>query len=162
MTTDGNGAIDALVAAYGAASDAGFGSAVFQVPLAADGDLADAALTAYRAFVGPDRWQRLGGDAAWLGPWALLWERPAGAAGDIVAELRGLSDRGARMSAGLLLDEVEGAEDARAALATVFDDPAVTRLAVYRTGDGAAMSGLAIAGHTRDAGVATVVLLLMD
>ena len=100
--------------------------------------------------MGPERWERLGGDAAWLAPWGVAFERAAGAAGaaaGIVAELRTLADPAARMSAGLLVDEVEDAPAARAALAAVFDAPSVTRLTVFTTGDGAAMSGLAVAGH---------------
>ena len=158
-TTDGTGAIEALEAAYGPASDAGFGSGVFRVPLAADGDLAAAAQGAYRAFVGAERWERLGGDAAWLGPWGVAFERAPSAAGDIVAELRGLTDPGARMSAGLLLDDIEEGE---AALAGVYDAPAVTRLSTFTVGDGAAMSGLAVACHAAAAGEAVVLILLMD
>lgn len=160
-STDWAGALAALEAAYGPASDAGFGSAVFRVPLAADGDLVAAALGVYRSFVGADRWTRLGGDEAWLSGWSVAWERADGAAADIVGALRALPGP-ARMSAGLLLDEVDGAEAARAALAAVYDDPAVTRLTVFTVGDGAAMSGLLVAGHAAPAGELVALVLLMD
>lgn len=164
-TTDWDGALDALEAAYGPASAAGFGSGVFRVPLAADGDLVAVALGAYRAFVGSERWERLGGDAAWLGPWGVTWERGAdgaAASADIVAALRALPTAGARMSAGLLLDELDDAAAARAALAAVYDAPVVSRVIVCTVGDGAAMSGLAIAGHAPSVGQSVVLVLLMD
>ncbi|MBK8048224.1 MAG: hypothetical protein IPK16_14535 [Anaerolineales bacterium] len=151
-------AVSALETAYGAPSQAGFGSAVFYEPLAASADLEQAALAKYRFFVG-DAWERFGEDA-WMGPWQQVYGRPEGAAPDIVTELRGLEDRDAASSAALILDDVDNAESARAALAAVFDDPAVTEVAAYRLGDGAAMSGLLVAGRLQDQNAVYLVFLL--
>ena len=86
-----------LEVAYGAPSQAGFGSAVFAEQLKAGDDLAKAALAKYKYFTG-DLWERFG-EAAGMGPWKEVYSRQPGAKHDIVAELRGLADRGARLSA---------------------------------------------------------------
>ena len=49
----------------------------------------------------------------------------------------------------------------RAALAAAFDDPAVTELAAYTLGDGAAMAGILVAGR-RDDGADTFLVFLLD
>ena len=149
-----------LEAAYGAPSQAGFGSAVFYEPRPADGDLEQAALAKYKYFVG-DLWERYG-EEAWMGPWKAVYTRPADGKRNIIAELRGITNRDARQSVEMILDNVDDPEKARAALAAAFDDPAVTELAVYNTGDGAAMSGLLLAGRRGDAGEATFLVFLLD
>ncbi|MCB0201860.1 MAG: hypothetical protein KDI03_17475, partial [Anaerolineae bacterium] len=60
----------------------------------------------------------------------------------------------------MILDNVDNAEAARAALAAVYDDPAVTELRVYTLGDGEAMSGLLVAG--RRGSEATFLVFLLD
>jgi len=145
-------AIATLQTAYGAPSQAAFGSAVFYDPLPPAADLMQAALAKYRYFVG-ELWERYG-EAAWLGPWREVYARPSGAKPDLVAELNGLTDPDAALSAPLLLDN-----DA-AALAAVFDDPALAGLRVFIVGDGAAMSGLLLAG--RFPAAAVFLVLLMD
>jgi hypothetical protein len=149
----------ALQAAYGAPSAAGMGSAVFFERLATGADLEKAAVAKYRQFVGPS-WERFG-EKAWMGPWKQVHARPSGARPDVVAELRALEDAQARSSAGMLLEVVENAEKARAALAGAFDDPAVAELRVFNLGDGEAMSGLLVAGR-RASGDATFLVFLMD
>lgn len=149
----------ALEAAYGAPSQAGMGSAVFFEQLSPDGDLEKAAQAKYRRFVGAS-WERFG-EKAWMGPWKQVHARAAGARPDVVAELRALPDAQARSSAGMLLDVVENAEKARAALAGAFDDPAVAELRVFTLGDGGAMSGLLVAGR-RTTGDALFLVFLMD
>jgi hypothetical protein len=72
-----------LEAAYGAASQAGFGSAVFYEPMADDADLAQRALDKYKYFVG-DLWERYG-EEAWMGPWREVYVRLPDATHDIVA-----------------------------------------------------------------------------
>jgi hypothetical protein len=62
----------------------------------------------------------------------------------------------------MILDTVQDAEQARAALAAAFDDAAVTELSVYNIGDGAAMSGLLIAARRAATGDATFLVFLMD
>ncbi len=152
--------VTALEAAYGAPSQAGFGSAVFYERLQATDALDQAALAKYRFFVG-DLWDRYG-EAAWMGPWKRVYTRQAGGTSGIVVELRGMDDREARLSASVILDEVDDAENARAALAAAFDDPAVTELAVYTVGDGAAMAGILIAGRRGDTGETTFLVFLLD
>ncbi len=149
-----------LEAAYGTPSQAGFGSAVFYEQLNPTDSLADAALAKYKYFVG-DLWERYGEDA-WMGPWKMVYTRPADGKRDIVAELRGINDREARMAVENILDNVEDPEKARAALSAAFDDPAVTELAVYNTGDGAAMSGLLVAGCRGETGATTFLVFLLD
>ena len=62
----------------------------------------------------------------------------------------------------MILEGVEGAEQARAALAAAYDDPAVTELRVFNLGDGEAMSGLLVAGRRGATGEATFLVFLMD
>ena len=94
-----------LEAAYGAPSQAGFGSAVFYEQIDAAGELEQMALDKYQYFVG-DLWARYG-EAAWMGPWREVYARPPGAKPDIVAELRGIEDADAANSAPMILDVVE-------------------------------------------------------
>jgi len=151
--------VTALQAAYGAPSQSGFGSAAFHQALAPDAGLEQAALAAYRHFVG-DAWQRWG-EAAWRAPWREVHHRDPGAPADIVAELRGISDPEAARSAPMILEAIEGAEAAVAALAAAFDDPAVTELRVFNLGDGGAMSGIEVAARRTDA-TAVLLVFLMD
>lgn len=163
MTTDqpaSGPAVAALEAAYGRASQSAFGSAVFSEHIGADDDLEARSRGWYRHFVGA-QWDARG-EATWLGPWREVYRRGAGSTPDIVAELRAISDREAVLSVPMLLDVVERAEQARGTLAAVYDDPAVTDLRVYNLGDGAAMSGLLVAGRHGDDGEATFLVFLMD
>ncbi len=152
--------VAALEAAYGAPSQAAFGSAVFHKQLKVTDSLEQAALAKYKYFVG-DLWERYG-EAAWMGPWKAVYTRQPDTRRDIVSELRGIADRAARLSATVILDDVDGAEAARTALSAAFDDSAVTELVVYNVGDGAAMSGLIIAGRRGETGKATFLVFLLD
>ena len=149
-----------LEAAYGAPSQAAFGSAVFHEQLKAPDSLEQAALAKYKYFVG-DQWERFG-EAAWMGPWKAVYTRPADGKRDIIAELRGITDRDARQSVEMILDNVDAPEKARAALAAAFDDPAVTELRVFNLGDGGAMSGTLVAGRRGATGEATFLVFLLD
>ena len=152
--------LTALEAVYGPPSQAGFGSAVFHCVLPEAERLADAALAQYRTFVGP-LWERYG-VTAWLGPWREVYARPAGAAANLVAELRGVADLDAQLAIPLILEPGEQTEAAGPALAGAFDDPAVTELRVFSLGDGGAMSGLLIAGRRAATGDAIFLVWLMD
>lgn len=152
--------VTALEAAYGAPSQKGFGSAVFLEQMAAGDDLTKAALARYKAFTG-ELWERYGEDA-WMGPWKEVLSRPAGAKPDIVAELRGIADPAAQNSVPMILENIDGADKARAALAAAYDDPAVTELRVFNLGDGEAMSGLLVAGYRKAAAEATFLVFLLD
>lgn len=149
-----------LEASYGVPSQAGFGSAVFYETLASTDELARAALARYRHFVG-NLWQRYGEDA-WMGSWKEVYARQPGAKPDIVAELRSIADRDARLSVPMILDNIEGAEVARDALRAAFDNPAITELRAFNLGDGAAMSGLLVAGRRGSSGETVFVVFLMD
>lgn len=96
-----------------------------------------------------------------MGPWKEVYARKAGSTRDIVAELQGIRDPGARLSVPMVLDVVENAEPPQQALSAVHDDPAVSELRVFNLGDGEAMSGLLIAGR-RNTGEATFLAFLMD
>lgn len=152
--------VTALQAAYGGPSEEGFGSAVFWHPVPRGDDLTRAALSVYKAFVGKG-WERYG-EPAWMGPWRELYRRPASATPEIVAELRGIGTPEAQSSVPMILDVVEGAEAARAALAAAFDDPAVAELRVFNLGDGGALSGLLVAGRRTPGGESTFLVFLMD
>jgi len=152
--------VTALEAAYGAPSQAGFGSAVFTEQLKAGDKLDRAALAKYKYFTG-ELWERWG-EKAWMDPWKEVYARKAGAKPEIVAELRGISDTDAKISVPMILDNIEGAEQARAALSAAYDDPAVTELRVFNLGDGEAMSGLLVAGRRGATGEAAFVVFLMD
>ena len=153
-------AVADLEAAYGQPSQAGFGSAVFYEPIAADDSLTDAALAKYKYFIG-DLWERYGEDA-WMGPWKEVYARPSGAEADIAAELRSIDDQDAALSAEMILDNVDNADAARAALSAVYDDPAVTELRVFNLGDGEAMSGLLVVGRRVESADATFLVFLLD
>ena len=152
--------VASLEDAYGTPSQAGFGSAVFHEQMKAGDDLEQAALAKYRYFTG-DLWERWG-EEAWMSPWKEVYVRQAGAKPDIMAELRGISDPDAAISVPMILDNIDGADQARAALAAAYDDPAVTDLRVFNLGDGGAMSGLLIAGRRQGTGEATFLVFLMD
>jgi hypothetical protein len=148
-----------LITVYGPPSQAGFGSAVFHGQLAPNADLEQAALGYYRYFVG-DLWDRYG-ETAWITPWKQVYTRPPGAKADIVGELGAIADPTARLSIPLLLEPGGNSESAQKVLSAVYDDAAVTELSLYTLGDGAALSGLLIAG-CRNNGEATFLVLLLD
>jgi hypothetical protein len=147
-----------LEAAYGAPSQAGFGSAIFYEPLEG-AELEKAALAKYKYFVG-ELWDRFG-EEAWVTSWKEVYRRDAGEKADIVGELRGIQNQEAALSVPMILENIEGADAARAALALVYDDPAVTDLRVYTLGDGGAMSGILVAG-AKETGEAVFLVFLLD
>jgi hypothetical protein len=95
-------------------------------------------------------------------PWKEVYVRSGAGGAQIVAELRSIGDRDAQLSVPMILENVEGAEAARVALAAAFDDPAVSELRVFNIGDGAAMSGLLIAGRRGATDETTYLVFLMD
>jgi heat shock protein HslJ len=149
-----------LEAAYGAPSQAGFGSAIFYEQQVTADDLEKVALAKYRYFVG-DLWERFG-EEAWMEPWKEVYARKAGDKHDIVAELRGITDPDATLSVPMILDNIEVAEKARSALSAIYDAPKMTDLKVYNLGDGGAISGLLIAGRQGDTGDAIFLVFLLD
>lgn len=151
--------VGALKKVYGPPSQAGFGSAVFLEQLAPEADLEQAALRHYRYFVG-NLWERYG-EAAWMDPWKQVYARPPGAKADIVAEMRAIADPTAKLSIPLLLEPGGDAESAQKALSRAYDDAAISELSLYTLGDGAALSGLLIAGR-RQNGEATFIVVLLD
>jgi len=75
--------------------------------------------------------------------------------------LRAIDDADAALSVEMILDNIDEPAAARAALAAVFDDPAMREVVVFNLGDGAAMSGVLVAGR-RTTGEAVFLLFLMD
>jgi heat shock protein HslJ len=148
-----------LETAYGTPSQSGFGSAVFFEQVVRSEELEQTALDKYKYFVG-ELWERYGEDA-WMGPWKLVYTRLTGTKHDIVAELRGIQDSDAAVSVPMILDNIEGAEKARVALSSTFDDKSVVELKVFNLGDGGAMSGILVAGR-RSNGEATLLVFLLD
>ncbi len=152
--------VTALEASYGPPSQAGFGSAVFYTPGRNPGSLEEAAQAQYRYFVG-DLWDRYGADA-WMGSWRQVYGRPDGGDHAIVSELRAIRERTAAQSVELLLDEAADPPSAQGALSGAFDDPAVTELAVYQIGDGAALSGILVAARRAPDDQTVMLILLLD
>lgn len=145
---------------YGAPSQSGFGSAVFFEPVQMAGDVEKKALEMYKHFVG-DLWQRYGEDA-WMGPWKKVYSRTKGGKHDIVTELRSIQDPDVASSVSMLLDNNDNGEQALNALSAAFDAAATNDLQVFGAGDGAAMSGLLIAGQRANEAGATFLVFLMD
>ena len=148
-----------LEAIYGSPSQKAFGTAVFFESIKT-GDLKQRALDKYRYFVG-ELWDKYGEDA-WLGPWKEVCARTLGETGDIVKELRTVSDRDARGSISMFLEVIENPENTYSALHNAFDDEEVTELLVYNIGDSGAMSGILIADWRKKTHEATFLFFLMD
>lgn len=79
-----------------------------------------------------------------------------------MGELRAIADPDAARSVPMILDAIDGAVQARAALAAAFDDPAMNEVAVFNLGDGGAMSGILVAGRRPDTGEALFLVFLLD
>ena len=153
-------AVTILQAIYGQPSQAGFGSAVFHEQLPPGTALEAIALQCYQHFVGP-LWEQFGADA-WMSTWKQVYVRPDGIQPDIVAELGAIADPPTAYYVPiLLLAETEEHVRAQQALASVFDDPQMTDLRLYAIGDGAAMSGLLLAG-CHITGDTTILISLLD
>lgn len=153
------GDVSDLITIYGPPSQAGFGSAVFHEQLAPDADLEQAALRHYRYFVG-DLWERYG-ETAWMSTWKQVYARPPEAKADIVAEMGAIADPAAKLSVPLLLEPNSDAQSAQTVLSAVYDDVAIIELRLYTLGDGAALSGILVAGR-RQNDEATFLVFLLD
>ena len=144
---------------YGMPSQEAFGSSVFydamDVP---EGSLEQAALAKYKHFAG-ELWERYGEDN-WMAEWETVYVRDPNTTRDIVAELRSISDRGARCSVSLLIENNDHTTEAHAALSKAFDDDTVLELQVYKIGDGDAMSGILITSRRLHEGSLFLVLLM--
>jgi len=147
-----------LVNLYGAPSQAGFGSAVFHEIVEPGTDLEAIALRYYQHFVG-NLWEQYG-ESAWMSTWKPVYVRPTGMQPNIVVELRAIAPPAAHHVPILLMDETDDQARAQQALAAVFDDPQITDLSVYAIGDGAALSGLLVAGYRPNE--MTILISLID
>ncbi len=145
---------------FGNPSQAAFGSSVFFVPFAEQAnDLESEALAKYQYFVG-ESWDRLGAQN-WINGWAKVYSREPSSSLGILAELKSLTDRDARQSANLLLENTEDAELSSKALQTAFDSELTTELRIFKIGDCSAMSGILIAAKLQNLG-SLILLLLLD
>lgn len=123
-------------------------------------DLEAAALRHYRYFLGK-AWEQFG-EEAWMAPWKQVYQRQAtDRRNDIATELRSITDPAAQSSVTVLLDVIANPEAGRQALSAVYDDAEVETVVVYALGDGAALSGLLIAGRDR-CGETTLLVFLLD
>lgn len=158
MTDDAAG----LEAVFGGPSDDAFGSAVFRREATPETDMEQAAQEVYRDFLG-ESWQR-GGAGTWMATWRTLAERTVadGAGRPVLDMLTGLPGPEASSSADVLLNGGSDPEAARRALAAAFDSPTVAELRIHAIGDGAALSGLLLAGRDGQRGEAVFVVFLMD
>jgi hypothetical protein len=158
-TADLTNVVATLQKHFGQSSQAGFGSSVFYSPNTPLSCLLETeALSRYRYFLGTT-WEKLG-EQNWLSNWGLVYERKSDAKADIVNELKSISDRNVRLSAGLLLENQENISAATQALQNAFDHPQLKELKVFKLGDGAAMSGLLIVASIHDQGLLSLILLL--
>ena len=149
-----------LQSIYGAPSQAGFGSAVFEDQIKPGTDLESMASHYYQHFVGK-LWEKYG-ESAWMSTWKQVYFRPNGLHPDIVAELSAIADPlVVQYVPILLLTDSDDMSRAQEALAAVFNHPQITDLRVFEIGDGAAMSGLLLAG-SRTTGETTILVSLLD
>lgn len=151
-------AIANLQAAYGPPSQVGFGSAVFRDRTERPEDLEAAALKHYRHFLGKT-WAQFG-EEVWMASWRRIYQRQAADRRDIVAELRSIDDPAARSSVAMLLDAIADPAAGRRALSAVYDAAGMKTVTAYTLGDGAALSGLLIAGRDRQGETILLVFLL--
>lgn len=151
--------VTALEQLFGEPSQSAFGSSVFFDAASEEADgLESVAKSRYRFFLG-ELWDRFG-EQKWMSNWSQVYARDQGKAPDILAELRGLSDREARQSAGLLLENQEDEQASSAALKDAFDNPPIEELSVFKVGDGDAMSGVVIAARISGIGSLSLILLM--
>ena len=145
---------------FGIPSQAAFGSSVFFIPFAEQSkELQSDALEKYQYFVG-ESWDRLGAQN-WINGWAPVYSREPNSSLGILTELKSLTDRDARQSANLLLENTEDAELSSKALQMAFDSELTTELHIYKIGDCSAMSGILIAAKLQNLGN-LILLLLLD
>ncbi len=122
--------------------------------------LAQVTLGKYRYFIG-DLWDQYG-EEAWMGVWKEVYRCAQNIQGDIVNELKNITDLNTQFSVPMFLDGIENPEEAHAALGAAFDDPAVTELTIHNIGDSEAMLGLLITAFRKKTGDATFLVFLMD
>ncbi len=151
-------AIEQLQAIYGKPSQSGFGSAVFCDRADPTLLLETVALHYYQYFLG-DLWERFGA-ATWLTSWRQVYLRDPAHPRQIVSELQTLPGSAAQGAADLILTSISTPAAGQQALSAVYDDPAMTDLTIYTLGDGAAMSGLLIAGRYDHEATVLLVFLL--
>ena len=142
---------------YGKPSSAGFGSAVFYNTIN-DTTLESAALNNYKAFMG-GQWNT-DSESRWKSTWKRCYERPQGTTPDILTELNNIKDPDAKRSVPLLTELIEQADQGKAALATVFNHPDITKVQVYNIGDGEALSGLLLCGLFAEQVYCSVICLM--
>ncbi len=144
---------------YGMPSQEAFGSSVFYDAMdVSEAPLEQAAIAKYKHFAG-ETWERYG-EENWMAEWESVYTRDPKSTRDIVAELRSISDRAAKTSASLLIENSDHSAEARAALSKTFDDSTVWELQVFKIGDGSAMSGILIAARRPNEGSVFLVLLM--
>ena len=148
----------ALEAVFGGPSNSAWGSAVFVDRVDPRADLEKQALAVYRTFIGA-LWERFG-ENAWIGGWRLVQAREG--AGDIVAELTTSSSPVVKSATDMLLNTNAAArDDVYAALSAAFDSSDTDVMQIYEIGDGAAYSGVLVAGRMKS-GATAILAFVMD
>ena len=148
----------ALGAVFGGPSSSAWGSAVFVDRVDLRADLEKQALAAYCAFIGA-LWERFG-EQAWMSAWRLVQTREG--AGDIRAELTMSESPSVKSAAEILLASDSTTPEAiQAALSAAFDGSDTDVVQVYEIGDGAAYSGILVAGRMKS-GATAILAFVMD
>ncbi len=102
------------------------------------------------------------GESAWMSQWKQVYSRPDEVQPDVVAELRAIVDPlASHFMPIMLMAETDDKDRAQQSLASVFNDPLINELKVFSIGDGAAMSGLLLAGSSAT-GETTIIVSLLD
>ena len=152
------GPFSALEAVFGGPSDTAWGSAVFLDQTDERSHLEKQALAAYRSFIGA-LWERFG-EQAWMSAWRLVQTREG--AGDIRAELTMSASPAVKSAAEILLaSDATTPEAVQAALSAAFDGSDTDVVQVYEIGDGAAYSGVLVAGRMKS-GATAILAFVMD
>jgi hypothetical protein len=150
-------AIAALENIFGKATDAGFGSAVFHGATVAGDSVENKAVEHYKKFLGAK--YNAEREQAWMSPWKNVFTRSNKGSG-IVSELASITDAEAKRSVPLFTEFTSEPEAAASALASAFDHEHVKDLAVFRIGDGEAMSGLILTTIYDDLYCCSVIALM--
>jgi hypothetical protein len=143
---------------FGPASASGFGSAVFSEAATPLISLDSVALKHCKAFLGVKLTPQT--EAIWMNEWRRVYVRGRESKAGIQNELLSIADPDAKRSVPLLTELIEDADRARLALSGAFDHPDVQELAVYKLGDGEAMSGIMISARYKAEVIISVVALM--
>ncbi|MGB1252147.1 MAG: aspartate/glutamate racemase family protein [Candidatus Promineifilaceae bacterium] len=142
---------------FGGETDTGYGSAVFIKQLSAETKLEAAAKVVYQAFAA-QKFEQFG-DNMWAN-WSEVY-RASGGRQNFHRSLINHDDFQVSMQAGMLIENHDDPDAARAAFRTAFADTSISEQRVYFIGDDDAYSGLIVASRRKN-GTAIFLNSLMD